>query len=134
MKSRPEVRTRPGIWDALVALAVLLLAVGTALFLWRGSEGTAMTARIFVEGEVREEVPLSRLRGEEERTLSANGYTLTLRLFPEGVQVTASDCPTQDCVHTGEITRPGQSIVCLPARISVQLQGTAADGVDAMLG
>ena len=46
-----------------------------------------------------------------------------------GVRVETSDCPTQDCVHTGTITRAGQSIVCLPARIIIQLQGGAqADG------
>ena len=37
----------------------------------------------------------------------------------------SSDCPTQDCVHTGTITRSGQSIVCLPARVSVVLTGGA---------
>ncbi|MFR6093931.1 MAG: hypothetical protein ACLUIW_02515 [Dysosmobacter welbionis] len=36
----------------------------------------------------------------------------------------------------GEITRGGQSIVCLPARIVVQLEGGAAadDGVDLVIG
>lgn len=50
--------------------------------------------------------------------------------------MTVSDCPTQDCVHMGEITRGGQSIVCLPARIVVQLEGGAAadDGVDLVIG
>ena len=50
--------------------------------------------------------------------------------------MTTSDCPTQECVHTGKITRSGQSIVCLPARIVVQLEGGAAadDGVDLVIG
>ena len=55
---------------------------------------------------------------------------LTRRPFP------SSDCPTQDCVHTGTISRSGQSIVCLPARIVIQLTGGAADssGVDIVIG
>ena len=54
-----------------------------------------------------------------------------------GLRVARSDCPTQDCVHTGTITRSGQSIVCLPARFILRLEGgTAEDGgaVDAVLG
>ena len=44
-----------------------------------------------------------------------------------GVRVEESDCPTQDCVHTGTITRAGQSIVCLPARVIIRLEGGTAD-------
>ena len=48
--------------------------------------------------------------------------------------VTDSDCPTQDCVHTGVITRAGQSIVCLPAQVVVHLEGTAPDAPDVIVG
>ena len=44
-----------------------------------------------------------------------------------GVRVVSSDCPTQDCVHTGQISRAGQSIVCLPAHIVITLAGADAD-------
>lgn len=43
--------------------------------------------------------------------------------------MTDSGCPTQDCVHTGAISRAGQSIVCLPAQVVVHLEG--ASGTDA---
>ena len=43
------------------------------------------------------------------------------------VYVTSSDCPNQDCVHSGAISRAGQSIVCLPARVAVTLEGSASD-------
>ena len=49
------------------------------------------------------------------------------------VSVTQSDCPGQDCVHSGAVSRAGQSIVCLPARIVVELVG-AADGYDLVTG
>ena len=52
------------------------------------------------------------------------------------MRVAEADCPTQDCVHTGTITRSGQSIVCLPARIVIQLTGGQPDGdaVDIVIG
>ena len=69
------------------------------------------------------------------------GYTLTLSpsysdlpFSPEwSVRVSSSDCPGQDCVHTGAISRAGQSIVCLPAQVVISLVGAASD-VDAVLG
>ncbi len=68
------------------------------------------------------------------RELTANGYTLRLRLSPDGAEVLEADCPNQVCVRTGAIHRSGQSVVCLPARISVMLAGNTENGVDAVLG
>ena len=63
-----------------------------------------------------------------------SGYTLHVVLTAEGVWVERSDCPTQDCVHTGHISRSGQSIVCLPARVVIRLEGGTDSGVDAVIG
>ena len=38
-----------------------------------------------------------------------------------------------DCVHTGRITRSGQSIVCLPEQVVIQLTGGTSDA-DVVLG
>ena len=135
MKSSPKLR--PCGWDALVVLLVLLLAVGCGAAVWGGNEAAHdLTAVISVDGETAETVALSSLSGPEERTLTANGYTLHLVLSPEEVYMEAADCPTQDCVHTGHISRSGQSIVCLPARVIITLEGgqPADTGVDVVVG
>lgn len=132
MPMRPSLRPKPA--DALAVLSVVLLAGALFLLTWGRETGGALTAEICVDGRAAETVRLDRLSGPEERTLTANGYTLTLTLFPDGAEMTHADCPTQDCVRTGRVTRPGQSIVCLPARVSVTLAGSAEDGVDAVLG
>ena len=77
---------------------------------------------------------LSSLPGE--KTIAIDGtYHLTVILDKTGAAVTDSDCPGRDCVHTGRITRAGQSIVCLPARIIVSLEGGApASGPDIVIG
>ena len=68
-------------------------------------------------------------------TLSHNGYTLTVAADGDSVWVSDSDCPTQDCVHTGHIRRGGQSIVCLPAQVVVHLEGAASpDAPDVIVG
>lgn len=50
-----------------------------------------------------------------------------------GGRVVASPCPTERCVRTGEVTRPGQVVACLPNRVAVRVVGGAPkDGVDAV--
>lgn len=147
MKSSPKLR--PTAWDALVVLCVALLAAGLAFFQWRGGQAENLTAVVTVDGAEADRFAPSDLL-ESPRTYSGNGYTLTvvmavdyegppLNALPPsgkaGIRVAVSDCPTQDCVHTGLIYRSGQSIVCLPARIIIRLEGGGTDGgVDAVLG
>jgi len=137
MRSSPKLK--PGIWDALVALIVLVMAAGCAFAVWTGgSDGGELEAVVRMEADgTATEIRMS-LDGlnRVERTVTSNGYTLHIVLTDTEAWVEASDCPTQDCVHTGRISRDGQSIVCLPARVIVQLTGGADsdDGVDAVIG
>lgn len=124
MRRSPDLR--PNGWDALAVLAVILLAAGCALAVWgRGGETGRLTAVVSVDGAEVERIGLdsSALR----RVYSGNGYTLTAAFGPDGVRIEVADCPTQDCVHTGTISRGGQSIVCLPAGIIIQLEGGTVD-------
>lgn len=139
--SRPELKWNR--YDAIVAGLVALLAVAVALWFYlpRG-QTDALTVVISVGGQETERLPLTRLPDTPTRIDGKNGYTLWLSLSHDlsggetlGVYVAESDCPTQDCVHTGTITRAGQSIVCLPAQIVIHLVGAApAESPDVIVG
>lgn len=133
MRSSPKLR--PGFWDGAVVLVVVALAAACALALWGRGGGDALTAVISVDGAETERIPLAGLK-ETETVIESNGYTLHVHLTETEVWVESSDCPTQDCVRTGHISRGGQSIVCLPARVIVTLEGgpAAESGVDAVIG
>ena len=130
MKRSPELRPNP--WDGVVALLVLLLAMGCGMTVWGGqNQAEQLTVVVSVDGEEVERIKLDDSGDLSCRTYSGNGYTLVVDLRPDGetgVRVEHSDCPSQDCVHTGTITRSGQSIVCLPARIIIQLEGAPSSG------
>lgn len=119
-------------FDALVALIIALLAVAAALWFYLPrSQSGQLTVVISVAGEETRRVPLSDFR---ETTVTGGSYTLRVSTRDGGVAVTDSDCPTQDCVHTGVISHAGQSIVCLPAQVVVHLEGTASDAPDVIVG
>ena len=119
-------------FDALVALIIALLAVAAALWFYLPrSQSGQLTVVISVAGEETRRVPLSDFR---ETTVTGGSYTLRVSTRDGGVAVTDSDRPTQDCVHTGVITRAGQSIVCLPAQVVVHLEGSAPDAPDVIVG
>ena len=129
--SRPELKFNR--CDAIVAAIVALLAVAAALWFYLPkTQSGDLTVVISADGEETERVKLNSFT---ETTVTHNGYTLRVTADGSGVRVADSDCPTQDCVHTGTISRAGQSIVCLPAQVVVHLEGTAsADAPDVIVG
>ena len=129
-RSQPELKPKP--LDALVVLAVLLLGGAAAWLAYGGENSGALTATVKHRGQVVARVELSSLT--EEKTVSIDGaYHLTVTLDRTGAAVTDSDCPGQDCLHTGRITRVGQSLVCLPEQVIVTLEGKAPSP-DVVLG
>lgn len=147
---RPFPKLRPTAWDGLVVLCVAALALGIAFFQWRGGTSQTLTAVVSIDGQEADRFAPADLL-ESPRTYEHNGYTLEVCAAvrgdastldhvksggESGLRVALSDCPTQDCVRTGTISRSGQSIVCLPARIIIRLEGGTPDpdAVDAVLG
>lgn len=132
---KPYPKLRPNGWDALVVLAVGLLAAFCLSVTWLGSTDAGLQAVITADGEEVERISLESLSAPTEKIVEANGYHLHLTLSADGAVMRESNCPTQDCVRTGSIHRSGQSIVCLPARVIVTLEGGAAsDGPDVVIG
>lgn len=127
LKSSPP-ECRPNRRDALAALVIAAVALVIALSFYydNAPAGSAsVQVSVSVGGRVEDFSSLSRYAGVH--TYSCNGYTLTVSCDGAEVQVISSTCPGQDCVHTGAVSKAGQSIVCLPARIVIRLTGGAAD-------
>ncbi len=129
--SAPELKFNR--YDAVVAALVALLAIIVAVWFYLPkAAGGELTVVIAAGGQETERVTLKDFT---ETVVSCGGYTLRIAGDGESVWVADSDCPTQDCVHTGRITKAGQSIVCLPAEVVIHLEGAAAaDAPDVIVG
>ena len=121
MASSPILRFRPA--DALVILCVLLLAGASLVPFLRNAAVEPATVEVWQNGVLTRPIPaMSQL------TFDISGdYTNTVTVAYDNVAVTHSDCPTQDCVHTGWISYTGQTIVCLPNGVEVRLTGGDAE-------
>lgn len=128
MKSRfPLFRKR----DLLIfLLAAVLAGVG----FWQCIPGSgAPVAVIEQDGKEVRRVELDSITQPETLVLEGE-ISVTVLLEPGQVSIIHSGCPDQICVNTGVLTQPGQSAVCLPARVSVRIVGKSESGVDGMTG
>lgn len=132
MRSSAADRVRPTPLDALVALAVLA-AAAAILFAFRPKAGNFLTARIVLDNELVAELPLSTLTQPVTLQVPGARYPITVEAENGRVRVSHSECPSQDCVHTGWVSRSGGQIICLPNRLVITVTGGGADA-DAVTG
>lgn len=64
-----------------------------------------------------------------------NGFSLTL-VIDEGWQARVEDstCPDLICQHHAPIFKEGESIICLPGRVTITVEGVEYYGYDALSG
>ena len=122
MRSPAADRSLPTLWDGLLALLVAAAAVALLFFL-RPAESNFLTASIVLDGETIGTYDLTGLTEPVTLTVDQADYPLTIRLEPGRVCIGESACPSQDCVHTGWISRAGEQIICLPNRLVISLTG-----------
>ena len=115
--------------DLLAVGLVLFLAIAVFAMFFPGQQKPASQAEIYRDGQLLQVVPLNR---DQEFTLDGEFHT-TVTVSGGKIAVTASDCPGADCVHSGWISSPGRSIVCLPGRLEIRVVGQASD-VDFAVG
>lgn len=116
-------------WPVLLVIALAaVIALGLA---W--SRPAGVTAVVERDGQTVMTRDLSRLAEPESvRITGENGISLTVEFSGKGVRITEAGCPDKTCQRTGQLTRAGESAVCLPGRVVLRLEGPDnAAGIDA---
>ncbi len=112
------------IGDAIVIAIVIIAAL--AIWLFPQSGGIGRFAEVRVDGKLMQTLDL---RGKEaEYTFSG----VTVKAGDGCVYASHAECPDLVCVRSGKISKPGQAIVCVPNRVSIEIKGEAE--VDAIVG
>ena len=107
------------IISAVVALAILFVFLSVAL------RKPGNTLVVEIDGAFAGEYSLS-----ENGVFTLNGGTNVLVVENGEAYLSFSDCPDHTCEKTGKIRYVGQSIICLPNRLSITVRGDSDGGVD----
>lgn len=121
------LRFRKG--DLLAIALVVILAVSVAVCFLPKDTAMPVQAEIYQDGILVKTVSL-----DHETAFAVTGkYTNTITVANGNIAITASDCPGEDCVHSGSIHASGRSVVCLPNGVEVRVVNAASD-VDFVVG
>lgn len=112
------------VFDVIIVVFSLLVGVGVSL------------ASPFVSGAHGERVCIIKVDGREVRRIELDAVSEEeiiridnhygenhISVSPEGVKVIYSDCARKVEMKDSPINKPGQSLVCLPHRLIIEISG-----------
>lgn len=116
-------------FDLYILVAVLVVTAGL-FFMFKG--------RLTDEREV-----VISLKGQEYARVTMDGKEHIFEIQTElgynkvivdehGVHIEEADCPDHDCVTLGGISKVGQSIICAPHYLVIEIIGNSDSGIDGM--
>lgn len=111
-------------WILLFA-AMFIICIGAFLLLSHGSIGTVAVIR--VDGEVYKKIDLDTVTVAYDIEIKTKyGYN-KIHVDKGSICISKSDCRDQICVKQGKITDDGVPIICMPHRVTVEIEGDKID-------
>ena len=118
-------------WDKIIIIFVLVLAIGSYIvfsFLIFGEQ--AESVEIYVNGTEYATYNLVEIKENKIIDIETElGHNL-IEISNKGAKMIDASCPDKTDIKSGEITKPGQIIICVPNRVSVKIIGKSKSNVD----
>ncbi len=116
----------------IILVALLLLLAGAAylaISLYQNSTtGKQGVAVVYIDGKKKAEYPLNK--DTEVKIELENGKYNLLEIKDGYADVTDASCPDGICVKHRKINKNGQTIVCLPNKLVVQIENGLENDLD----
>lgn len=110
----------------LVLIGVICLCM---LFLWPKSAGEQLV--ITVDGEV---YGTYRMQEEQEISVERDGRVVNVVVIADGrAHMKEADCPDHLCIRQGEISKRGETLICLPNKVVVEAQSDGEGTYDSIV-
>jgi hypothetical protein len=116
--------------DKLLVVLILLISISSFAYINRFAfSGNEKYISVQVDGEEIKKVLFDpQLEGHTIPVQTKYGYNL-IELGDGKVRVIEADCPDKIDVKQGYVSRIGETIVCLPHRLVIEIKGSSPEDV-----
>ena len=127
MKGIKEIFPSLRYGDFIIVAAVLVISI--MLFVFSFSDGESLVAQVSLDGEAVRQVRLYELT--EKESIRVGGCEILLER--DGVTFLSSECPDKLCVNRGKLKKVGDTMACVPERVTVTLRSEKGGKIDAVV-
>lgn len=120
----------------IVIIAVLLIISFTPhlIFFKTSQKGSKNNyAIIQVDGKIHKKIDLSKVKKSEKVNLNLPNGKNTLLIKNNSIQMDSANCNDALCVKQGNISKVGQTIICLPHKLIIEIKGDELDSKDDLI-
>jgi len=90
-------------------------------------------ANIKVSGKFYDNIPLSSFKGEQALIIKTKHGNNTILVKDGTIKVIDADCNDSLCVKQGLASKVGESIICLPHELIIEIKGDESDSSSDMI-
>lgn len=107
----------------MASIFLLALLASLLIFFWGTFSQADLQALIEQDGQVIYRLDLSEDMEDWQLALDLDQGRQALIIAQKGkIKMDRSTCPNQICVNAGQISKPGQSIICLPYKLAIYIE------------
>lgn len=118
--------------DGIIMVTVIIAAISVIVYNHRPVGGD-LIAIVRVNSQEILTVDLANV-DRPYRYCVEGEFNVIIEIGHNMIWVVSSECEDQVCVKTGKLTKAGQSAVCLPAKLSVEVIGSDSMQLDGVVG
>ncbi|MBD7915153.1 NusG domain II-containing protein [Clostridium sp. Sa3CUN1] len=115
-----------------VIIAVLMVLSFLPEIILGASVGKGLNntyAEITVAGKLYKRVPLSVHTGEEIIEVNTKWGTNIVEVKDNKIGIIDADCPDKVCMNPAYIEKAGESLVCLPHKVMIEIKGELEEDI-----
>lgn len=110
-------------WDCFIIIILVIISlIPLGLIIPGNTEGELRKVIISVDGENYKVFELKEETDEKIR-IEENGGVNEIYIKGEDVYMHDTNCTDRICIRQGKISKAGESIVCLPNRVFIEIKG-----------
>ena len=104
--------------DFILIFVVLIVIVSTFGINYFVNTKSGENIEIYVDNKLYKTYSIDD--EEKLKIESEEGYNI-VKIHDHGVEIIEASCPDKVCVNSGFITKPSESIVCLPNKVHIKI-------------
>lgn len=121
--------------DIVIIVLLLIISFTPHLIFFKTSQKSSKNnyAIIKVDGKIHKKIDLSNVKNNEKVNLNLPNGKNTLLIKNNSIQMKSANCNDALCVKQGNISKVGQTIICLPHKLIIEIKGDELDSKDDLI-
>ena len=119
-------------WDIIIIIALIIISLipETVISIKTYNKYNSFYVEVYSQGKLYKKLPLKKNSEKITFTIDNELGTNVIEIDKAQVKIIDADCADKICVKAHAISKPGESLICLPHKLVVKIIGEGKQETD----